>query len=232
MSHKKCYTIEKIEQYVWKELPEDEEIEAGLHLAECSHCLELARNEYKSKLLLETWTAKTHGELYWQSLISEALIQSQLSVQENSLKQRLQEWSDEWQNKVGGIVQIIFTGVEKTAQIITNLPQELLAPNASWQFVHSQAVRGHGKKHSELQLISVGKGMPEACVKTQTAKNKIMIQIEENENMKPPLAIIIPEKEAPIIAEFEKIKGTNFYAYASDNLPNNTYTVILCPLKH
>ncbi len=225
MAEMKHPTKEEIERYIWEELPVEREIEIGEHLAICKECTKLAKEECKTKLLWENWTAKTHGEIYWQKRISTALETALESAKTPALKRRLETWLKEWKGKVGGIVDIILGGVEKTGRVITNLPQTLLAPQ-SLQFTQVSVVRGTEKAEGVIKVIS--KKQPEVQVITDIVNRKVIVQMEASEKM-PPLVILSPEKGSPLIAEPQQIEGTNFYDVCFENISAGEYTLIFEP---
>jgi hypothetical protein len=216
---------EEITQYVWEELPDEREIEIGEHLATCKECRRLSQEEFKTKILWENWTAKTHGEFYWQKRISEVLETALESALAPALKERIVGWLKEWRGKVGGAVEIILGGMKEAGRVVTELPQAILAPQA-WQFAPVVVVRGEEKEEGQIKVIS--KEGPEVQIITDVANRKVIIQIQESEK-KPPLVILSPDKGSPVVAEPRKVEGTRFYAASFENIPAGEYTLIFEP---
>lgn len=218
---------DEIEKYIWDELSEDREIEVGNHLAECEECIKIAQEEMELKFFWEHFNAKTHGEVYWQARIKDALETALESARTLSIKKRLSNWIKEWKGKIGGIIQVVSGGVEKTSQVVTNLPDSLLAPDVKLRFARAEAVRGE-EEEKIIKIVAVGdEGIR---VFSDVEKGKIVVQIEEGKRI-PPLVILIPEEGKPFIGEPRKTEGTRFYAVTFENIPSGEYTLIFEPEK-
>lgn len=217
----------EVKKYIWGELPEDREVEIGEHLSECEECIKIAQKEMELKFFWEHFNAKTHGEVYWQVRIKETLETTLESARTLSIKKRLSNWIKEGKGKIGGIIQVIPRGVEKTAQVVTNLPDSFLAPDAKLHFARAEAVRGE----EEEEIIKIVTEDDEGIkVFSDVEKGKVVVQIEERKRI-PPLVILIPEEGGPFIGEPKKVSGTRFYAVTFENIPSGQYTLIFEPEK-
>lgn len=218
-------TKEEIYQYIWQELAFGREIEVSEHLAICRQCTAFSRQEYQMKFLWENWTAKSHGKIYWQNRIKEVLEGCRETAPSFALKERLAAWLEEYKAKVGGIAEVILERTKELGKVITDLPQALLAPQAL-EFIQVVAVRGEGEKPEEIKIVN--KGELKVQVITDTAKRFVTVQIPQSER-KPPLVILSPQKGKPLLAEPQKVKGTNFYAACFKDIPPGEYMLIFEP---
>jgi len=221
----KCPTKEEIDDYIWEELPEERGIEIGEHLSVCKECQKLSQEKFKTKLLWKSWTAKAHGEVYWQKRLSEALESSLELAKTPALKNRLEEWIRESKGKIGGAIQIILGGIEEMGKVLTNFPQQFLAPQPI-QFVQVAVVRGTEKDPGVIKVIS--KDKPGIQVLTDLVNRKVVVQIEDGPQ-RPPLVILSPKEGKPLLSEPKKIEGTNFYAAIFENISVGEYTLIFEP---
>ena len=215
---------EEIKKYIWEELKEDREIEIGEHLAVCKDCQKFSREEFKQKLLWEGWTAKMHGEVYWQKRINIALETALAGAQTKALKERLESWIKNWEGKVGAALEIILTGAKEAGKVITDLPQILLAAK-SLRFAYAPVVRG---EEDQGIIKIVAKEKPGLGIITDMKNRKVIVQIEKDREI-PPLVILAPREGVPMVAEPKKVEGTLCYAATFDNIPEGEYTLIFEP---
>jgi len=223
----KCPTKEEIDSYIWEELPEERGIEISEHLSVCKECQRLSQKEFRTKLILESWTAKAHGGAYWQKRLSEALESTLELAKTPDLKNRLKEWARESNGKIGGAIQIILGGIEEMGKVLTLFPQRFLVPQAV-QFSRVAVVRGAGKEPEVIKVIS--KDKPGIQVLTDLVNRKVVVQIEESQKS-PPLIILSPKEGKPFLTEPKKVEGTNFYTAIFENIPDGEYILIFEPKK-
>mgnify|MGYP001175474501 CR=1 FL=1 len=202
---------EDIFRYIAKELPEEQEVTLGEHLAVCLECCSFAQETFKNKLFWDNWTARQHGEAYWKKRIYESITQVQASAATADLKARLENWLNSWREKAGELAGMYLGKLQ------------ILVPEHSLHFVYDTVVRGTGEERDYIKVVS--KEKPEVQVITDAANKKVIIQIEESRGV-PPAVILIPETGAPLLAQPQKVAGTNFYAAYFENLPVGEYTLI------
>lgn len=222
----KHFNLNEITKYVMEALPEEKEIEIGEHLAECQKCRELAQNEFKTKRLLESWTAEAHGQAYWQNRIEKVLNSALGSTVEPSVQKRLEAWMKKWKGKVGGMVQILLSTAEKTGKVLTDFPKTLFVPYSQLKFAEIPVVRGIAKEDGEIKITS--KGETDVQVFTDIENNKVIVQIEDSKK-RIPLVILASGKGEPIVKEPKKIEGTNFYGACFENIAAGEYTLFFEP---
>ncbi|MEI8348871.1 MAG: hypothetical protein WCI77_01855 [Candidatus Omnitrophota bacterium] len=215
---------EEIFSYIWQELSQEKEIEIGEHLADCKQCVKLSREIFKTKIFWESWTAKLHGEIYWQKKIKDSLQAALEAVEAPGLKARLENWISTYKAKVRGALEIILEDAKGMGKVITGLPKAIFAPD-SLQFAYVTAVRGT-KEEGKIKVVS--KDKEGVRVITDTINKKIIVQIEDTAKV-PPLVMLICEKAKPLIAEPKKVSGTRFYAASFENIPAGEYTLIFEP---
>jgi len=216
---------EEIEDYIWEELSEERGIEISEHLSVCKECQRLSQKEFRAKLILESWTAKAHGEAYWQARLSGVLEDAVELAKTPGLKKRIKEWIEENRGKLGGAVQIVIGGVKEMGEVLTHFPQKFLVPQAI-QFAQVAVVRGAEKEPGVIKVIS--KDKPGIHVLTDLVNRKVVVQIEEGQK-NPPLIILSPKEGKPLLAEPKKVEGTNFYAAIFENIPAGEYILIFEP---
>ncbi|MFA5008294.1 MAG: hypothetical protein WC546_03630 [Candidatus Omnitrophota bacterium] len=215
---------EEICNYIWEELSEEREIEIGEHLAMCEKCVDFSREIYRTKFFWQGWTAKLHGEVFWQERIKETLASALQARQTPAIKARLQAWLKNWKGKVGGAVSVILEDTRQLGRVITEFPQEILAPRAL-QFIPVAAVRGV-ESQAEIKIIS--KGDLDVSIIVDTKNKKVLVRIKEGKSIAP-LVMLSPRSGKPFLAEPKKIAGTNFYAASFENIPEGEYTLIFEP---
>ena len=224
MNNRIHYNSKEITQYVAEELVEEKELEIGRHLAECHECMELAQGNFRTMYSLERWNAKTHGNADWHVRMRK-MLQNAMDNAEKHFKQRIITWMAKWNCRVGGVIQIIFNKTKRTAEVITEFPQLLLAPHASRQFVHAHAI---GAREQEGEIIIISKDDPSIEITIDKSSRSALVRIK-GPRLLNPLLILATETGKPIIKETEKIEGTNFYGACFENIPEDTYTLILEP---
>jgi 3-dehydroquinate synthase class II len=215
---------EEIFAYIWKELAEEREIEVGEHLADCEVCVKLSREIFKTKIFWEGWTAKLHGEIYWQKKIKDSLQVALETTSNPALKARLENWIRTCQAKVRAAVEIVLEEARGMSKVITELPKAIFAP-ASLQFAYVAAVRGE-KTKGEIKVVS--KEKEGVWITTDTLNKKIIVQIEDTVKI-PPLVILISQENKPLVAQPKKVSGTRFYSVYFENIPAGEYTLIFEP---
>lgn len=205
---------EYIYRYVAQELPEEEEIALGEHLAECLECRSLTQQAFKNKFFWDNWTARQHGEAYWKKRIAESITHVRASTTTADLKVRLENWLDSWREKAGELAGMYLGKLQ------------IIVPQHSLHFAYDTVVRGAQEQREYIKVVSQEK--PEVQVITDAVNKKVIIQIEESKGV-PPLVMLIPEKGEPILARPEKVSGTNFCAAYFENLAAGEYTLIFEP---
>jgi hypothetical protein len=218
---------EEIEDYIWEELSEERGIEISEHLSVCKECQRLSQKEFRAKLILESWTAKAHGEAYWKTRLSGVLEDALELAKTQGLKKRIKEWIEESQGKFGGAVQIVLGSIKEMGEVLTHFPRQFLAPQAI-QFAQAAVIRGTEKEPGVIKVIS--KDKPGIQVLTDLVNRKVVVQIEESQK-KPPLVILSPKEGKPLLTEPKKVEGTNFYAAIFENIPAGEYVLIFEPKK-
>lgn len=224
MPGKKHTSDQTIIKYVSGELAENAEIRVGEHIAGCKKCLERSRRVFKYSVLLANWTAKPHGVIYWRARINEALENAKTTAQNPSIKERVETWIEMWKGKVGGVIQIVAPEAEATKNVITDLPQSLLADNASWKFTEAAAARGKKKGAGEIEIISQEK--PAIHLLVNFEERKVMAQMEES-GQRAPLIVIAPKNRKAISIEPKKVEGTNYFAASFENIPFKDTAIIV-----
>lgn len=217
---------EEIFGYVWQELSQEKEIEVGEHLAVCRECVEFSREIFKTKIFWENWTAKSHGEIYWQKRIRDTL-QTAMEVSKNqAIKLRLMNWIRDYKAKAAGALEVILEDTKEMSRVITGLPGTIFVHDAL-QFSYAAVVRGE-KEGAEIKIISREKEGIQVI--TDTVNKKITVRIKETVRI-PPLVILAPQEGEPLVAEPKKVLGTCFYAVLFENISKGEYALIFAPGK-
>jgi len=224
MPEKKHPSDQTIIKYVSGELAENSEIRVGEHIGACKRCLEKSRNVFQYSVLLANWTAKLHGEIYWQARINEALESARTTAQNSLIKQRVETWIEIWKGKVGGVIQIVAPEAEAKKNVITDLPQSLLADNASWKFTEAAVIRGTKRGAGEIEIISQEK--PAIHLLVNIKERKVMAQMEES-GQQAPLIVIAPKNRKAISVEPKKVEGTKYFTASFENIPFKDTAIIV-----
>lgn len=124
----KCLTLEELIDYYDRSFAEEDirALRIEEHLAECNDCTEQAREIRRALSACDGWTAKSHGEAYWQSVMTKAL--EEASLKEKSWTDRLQRWREQGAALKESAVRVVMASAEKAGRIIS---EHLDAPKAS-----------------------------------------------------------------------------------------------------
>jgi hypothetical protein len=217
---------EDIEKYIYKELSEEREIAIGEHIDECETCRMLSQDTFRKRVFLTHLTAEAHGRVYWHKRVKDILEKARQAVSIPEIKNRLENWTSVWREKVGGAIHVVCGERARAVEVITDIAEGILAPHSSWQFAHAVVVRGTGKEDGQIKIVSSGK--PGIQIITDIANRKAVVQIEDVKKI-PPLIILSPLKGEPIVALPKKVEGTNLYAAYFGNIPPGEYTLIVEP---
>ncbi len=179
---------EVLADYLHGQLSEVRAVAVERHLADCRECTEFVRLLRAAGLILQDWTAESHGRAYRQSLLAEALQGEEARTPSAEIRRRLGHWHQ----------QIISAGVDAIRNI-----QAVLRADSVWELAvatvpvrtrggrRKAAPRGRGGAGRRRAQVEIGSGIMLAFVEVREASGVIEVSVRATAQ-NPPLVVVIP----------------------------------------
>jgi hypothetical protein len=230
---------ELMADYTARRLSEANELDVETHLAECDECSEVARAALIVGDVWDTWTARTHGQAYLASRLSQAIWQAQHTTANAGWQVRLGSWAEEWTGRVEAAVRVVMEAPGSASRVVTEGLEALSRPGTGWQFaavpvaMPTRGPRARGAAASPT--IALASGTPQARVAVGGARREIVVRLDALPGgRQPPLVLLVPVTEdgEPRVAMPEQQPGAPYLLARFDDVPPGEYVVAFEPLPN
>jgi len=242
-------TLETVEDYVDKLLPERQVCSVEKHIEDCADCKELIQRARRYTILLSRWAPEAYAEASrateeQKRLRVMAALES-LEQSEPTIAKRLRVWREQWLGRGEAAVQIAVKASGEITRILTGGVKGLIKPQARWTFSYSPRAP---KLASNMGIALDFLGSPAS---TDTAGEERLsvedvsgarISIDElndaihvtlDAKAAGALVMLVPESEEDQSLvqkiKYEAVSGTYFTSF--DKVPPGKYTLVVEPLQ-
>jgi hypothetical protein len=225
--------VEELTDYFASELTPEAQDVLERHLGTCSVCSQLARHVYNSTLLLERWSSTAEPALDLLAVLRHSLTTLLEKSRASSWQNRLRRWTEDFGAQADGAVRMIVETSAKAVTVVTNGIDEVLRPEARWQFALQPAplrIRGQSE-HGSISIATTA-SKPRARVAISSEAREVEVRIDDwPSDQLPPLALLAPVGATlePKIQELSRIPGVSYCIARFENVQPGEYLIALEP---
>jgi hypothetical protein len=238
-------SIEKIEAYVDARLSDKSAAVVEQHVSECDQCARLLVTTQKCAILLDQWTAKSHGEVLkaYNAKLVDRMVNGlkeagELAKSKRNVDwfERLSTWGSASKVRAGAALRIILNVPGEATRIVTEGLESLLQPNPRWQFSYEAGpirARGTGTGGADLTIVK-SEGAPEVEVFVESDAQQVLVRMKGVDQPKmAPLVVLIPmnQDEKPKLPDHISQVGPQACEIIFKDVEPGKYTLVVEPTQ-
>jgi anti-sigma factor RsiW len=180
---------DELEAYVAGDLSADREIQVEEHLAECLSCTQMSRAIIALDPLVDSLTAKEHGDAVLRSALESAL--GGETDRDLQYSARLTEWRTRWAGLAEAAVHIVLDAPIAASRIVASQVRPLIRPDATLRLAEGWGIASGAGARTRSIEDRAGDGKP--SIDVQREAGDIVVHLRGLPTAyRSPLVVLVP----------------------------------------
>jgi len=231
---------ELLGDYYAGSLGEDEQMRIEEHLADCSRCTEHAQQVRQFARLLDSWTARAHGQAQERAALARGLQTAQERAPDAALGERLARWAQAWGRQAAATLRVLVAAPDRASRTLAAglmPPLPPAAPGPLARLAPAAAVppiRGRRlarPRGAAAARVGLGPGEAQASVRIE-GTGMVVVRLEAlPTGQRPPLVLLLDADGAePRVGLPRREPGLPFWVARFEDVAPGAYLVAIEPI--